>query len=796
MKEEGLDRALAFVDAQLAQTDDPVLAANICHAVGSICWREARPDLSIKYYEIAARRLKGSDSAALHFVVLIDLGMVLYDQGRHEAALVQYDLAMQIDPKDNPTTTRSLARRIASLLLDEGRYGEAAHKLGPRPGSDATLSEIFAWTNYRLLLAQRTGQIDQAQLHATAIRDMWEAHGDQPDIRIMAVAMVTALRIDAILRGPAFVAHALRDLAQMDDRELSLNARLQLEILRAQLLVQEDQVDQALAALDAAIDRFIAIQKALPMDLLVAQKNVLDQADRSAEFLQCLRQIGDGAVLADGFPIEQITVENSPFLLALLEIPDLSETHQNLHQRTIKHLLSLLFKGVPIETRWRAFAILSRCLPDQRSCIFLAKMACDLIVATASTALTFASARQRYVDDRLDVFAHAVSLLFAQERLQEGRFIGGAAQNVRRQVMMPLRSNSGQGSMVPFTVAEKTLLALGQTDEVATVSALLTGSVWDNDETDQISPEAVGDVGMPVVRVLRTQEGYLLDITGVAERGSWPVVAQERELTSWTASLLTALEAGASTDTLVRALQQALFGRNMRLLKRVTEIAVQADGVLAAIPFACLFAPEDAINVVYLSCTHAPEKERYQQRRVVLLTGSSDLEGIENEATALTENGVLADEPLSLESLRNVLTTGCDILHISGHFELSIESPEESAFVTASDERLLIRDVWRVMQSVEGGRGIGLVFLSLCESALFDKSNSGGLDLPGLFVDHGAQAVIGAAWKISDFDAARFATAFYQSDVGEVDVKAAFAKAVAQTHFYGFKLFLRHQLAP
>lgn len=775
-----INGALELAEDILAKIPDAEAQARVHHFVGTQMWSRQRPDLSRKHYGIAAALLETSTDLALRFLVVCDYGLTLYDQGENALALEHYEIGRAIDPLTDPEATFNLQRRLCALYLDTAQYQAAEDALGPVPADTAPQKMHLAWLNYRLLLAERTGNIAEAQVRATAIRDIWDDHHSDPDIKMMGGAMISALRVDTMLRGEAFTKDAIRALGQLDDSEQSLNLHARLELLRIEGMAANGAYKDALAKLDAAMDRFIQTHKHLAMDLLVTRKAVLELMGQSERFLSDLDTMSEGSLSAGTFPITDIAIENSALLIALLDNAGLDQLNPDLHQRCARHLLNLTFQGMPVETAWQACAQLANTSTQPETRIFLAKCACDFVLQTGASALTFRAARRRYMAVRIAPFHTVVGLLYGQGRLHEGRQIAALTQDVQRQMTFAQTVRTSPAQQIPFTAQETALRA--NLESHTDAAKVLSKVEWTKPRSQSPLPRTQGMGDVPVLRFVKTDDGYLRDLTWGAHEQRTVITLNEHDLTQAIAALLTGCETGQDASAEIAILRHTLCAD----IAQVPRVAIQAGGVLQAVPFGVLLEGQ----VFYGSGPDAQSETRTNFRTATFLVGSDELAGVQKEATALATIGPVAQYAFDLETLRFACTQGPDILHISGHLDLSSDHLSGAAFVTGNTGRINVQDVAAIINALQQETP-RLVVLALCDSAVFDHATGDSIDLPGLFLQAGSTAVIGASWKIADDDAARFMQSFYPALRASQNQVQAFHEAEKETGFQGFKLFVR-----
>lgn len=791
---------LALATEGLLAEKHPKTRGILHQYAGRAAWQVQRPDLSLHHFGAAVSDLTDLDEPDLLLTALIDYGLALYEPGHHAKALEQYLAAQALQPKEGSAERRVLDRRIATLLLDEGRFEEARTALGPELPQDAPIDQQFAWHTYQLLYLERTGQIAKAQLQATLIRELWDQHHTKPEIMAMVSGVLNALRVDGILRGDAFVRPMLEDLATRAAETGALNVQMRLALLKAELAQQAGDDDQALAILDQIIDQCAEVYKQLPLDALLARKTIMAQSGQEEAFFDYLDQFLDGTLRDGTFPLDEITGESCALLLAVLDAPQVGRHAPAFVDAAAMRVLTLVANGVPAETHWQALASLARVARPPQSKIIFAKLACNQISKTAATAFTFQSAYLNYLRVRRAPFEDLIDLLYQAGRLHEGRQVADIAQRLMRKMALTARAGQGDAAMtIPLSAAESQVAArlLSQPEAATTI---LDGSVWSSGPTAPTPPDhpALGTSPVPVLRFAQTTNGYWLVFSGPTQSGGHQIDTALAELTVQVAQILETYESGDALMAGNDALAKTLFGPFIDDVRACEHLYVQADGVLAALPFRALFRAASQKTVAYLTDQSGPSKTAQINpvQSICHLIGDDTADGAQLESQALAGLAPLTSAPLSLDALTKALSTPTDILHISCHYDFQPTAPWASALAASADEANVTISAVASLLADPNLTVPRIVFLAFCEGAAVVHDVGQVADLPGALIAQGAQAVIGAAWKIQDHDAARFSAAFYGYFGGHGDVLAAFGHAEKTTGFYGFKLFLHKDQAP
>jgi CHAT domain-containing protein len=225
-------------------------------------------------------------------------------------------------------------------------------------------------------------------------------------------------------------------------------------------------------------------------------------------------------------------------------------------------------------------------------------------------------------------------------------------------------------------------------------------------------------------------------------------------------------------------------------------IEIIAEGRVAGVPFAGLRSPTDPARrlvethtLTMITSLFAPEQQPQPQRSrayrfVALASGGGTLRSaaVRNPMPRLTaakqEIRAVADLFLAhdpdakvkllsgadgnVASLRNIWSSGSDVVHFATHSLADLRQPLASLLVLPSTDAGT--PAYLTAGQVQAWRGdADLVFLSACESAVGPPRFASGM--PGLqsaFLRAGARGVIATLWPIEDVLAREFSEDFYE----------------------------------
>ncbi len=759
--------------------------------------------------------------------VLRNLALVIFEEDRHGEALAHLRRAAEVDPGTDAVATREISRRTAMVALDEGLYDLAAEKLVRARPPEGDEKAEFMWTNYRLLLAERQGRLGEAALHATRMREIWA--GTETDLRHEATGLANAVRIDAALRGPEAAAAEIADLVQADQTGLTLNIRTQIDLVRARVALERGQTARAVAILEAAQEAYFAAHGQPALEALVEQAGLLERDGRDSEALDLL--------LAPIGTVERGDLDPAEFdrphlglLLPLLGNRTLRDRFPETWSGCRQRLAELLFSEVPVEFAWRGYVLLSRLLDPPQSRLFAAKRACNLVSRAAATAQAFPEARRRYAQDRLEPFDLALDLAKSAGQVEttsalldlkvvERVRIGGLVHRAATTRSAPWSADemallerieaarvSAQEARLRAARGEE---AQSGDDEAGTALAdiaqgLIEGSIWPAPPLRDVFSDLAGPPP-PGRAVLRCRDAgdHVEAIVEAGENRLQVTLPMPRaRLVTEIVELLDRAEAGADFAAPVARLYAEIAEPLLAHLPAGTaELDILADGPLAALPFGLLARDGSPLgtgmDIAYRRGVAPSDGASRFENAVILGLGAAgatganaDLDGAAAEALSLARHFAATSAPLTRDTLVQTFRSCPDILHVAGHYTMVPDNPADSRLALDDGTDLSARDLFDLLTAT-GRTAPGLVILSVCEGAAGVVGSTVPTDLPAQFLLGGSEAVVAAAWKVADTDAAAFAESLHAGLAQTQDPRAAFAAATRETGFHGFKLFVR-----
>jgi CHAT domain-containing protein len=211
-------------------------------------------------------------------------------------------------------------------------------------------------------------------------------------------------------------------------------------------------------------------------------------------------------------------------------------------------------------------------------------------------------------------------------------------------------------------------------------------------------------------------------------------------------------------------------------------LAIVPDGPLRALPFAALIGPDGRFLVQETRLSVIPALAFAQpgsggdgrlnvlaaslQRAVDLPLGSFvALTGTEREARIAVQfaQGGRFVPDFTRAELQSALAQPIDVLHLATHAAFNGRS--DRAFIVANGEVIRLSELRDMIAATQlRGRGIDLIVLSACETAVGDDEASMGL--AGAAVQAGASSVIGSLWQVNDAGTAELMQNFYSRFAG------------------------------
>lgn len=229
--------------------------------------------------------------------------------------------------------------------------------------------------------------------------------------------------------------------------------------------------------------------------------------------------------------------------------------------------------------------------------------------------------------------------------------------------------------------------------------------------------------------------------------------------------------------------------------QRIHTLMLQLDGALRYVPFAALSSGERYLierfalavyteaagsrlaraerlpwQVAAMGMTRAVPEQGFNALPAV----KEELEGIVNPD--LLRGEVLLDEHFTRAALRAALDK--PVLHIASHFRF-VPGSDASFLLLGDRSQLTLKEVRSEMRF----KGVDLLTLSACETAIGGGRNESGLEVEGLGVlaqKQGARAVLATLWPVADASTSVLMPQFYRVRHARADVTKAEALRQAQ----------------
>ncbi|MEP3109122.1 MAG: CHAT domain-containing protein [Hyphomicrobiales bacterium] len=250
----------------------------------------------------------------------------------------------------------------------------------------------------------------------------------------------------------------------------------------------------------------------------------------------------------------------------------------------------------------------------------------------------------------------------------------------------------------------------------------------------------------------------------------------------------------AGSNELLRELNDVLFEpvRDAVDKSDVEIVMLNLTGFLRYVPFAALYDGKEYLvqNFAFSLYTPAIETEFANAERERAKTagfgvtaahpGFSELPGVAEEletifagsdAQGVLEGPTALDQGFDKRSLRRALLKKPKILHIASHFNL-VPGQEDDSFLLLGDGSHLKLSEIRKNGSPFGFKGVDLVTLSACQTALGSGDGSEIDGFGAVAQASGASAVMASLWPVADNATPLLMRDFYQSMIDGGKTKA------------------------
>ena len=790
--------------------------AEACAELGQASWHVHGAVASLPWYRRSRRLHEQSGGAPAHLAAAYDNeALCLHALGRLETAKRRQRQGLAIATRHGlHGRRRSLLRRMANVMQDQGHEDEAANLLqAARPPARAPVSERLGWHHAQALLAERRGLPALAEVHYDRATELFEANPER--VRDMVACLLNS----ALLKAQLQSREQARRLLEVAERSAPADPP-------SSYFVKRGVAD----ALDAAADGDIARASALFAEVrrrarLRNPGNYGYEAEIVAQHAGLLRRAGEieaarelleslipGADGADAIPpgAEQVALQLVE--LRLDEDGDLRGAI-GLLRPLFAHFLAVADE----ESRWRIFSATAEVAARagrSDTAILFGKLAVEQAVASLAAFSPDAHEHQAILAQRQAPFLAVFRRLVARERLVEASRIQALLQMERSRGLAmrrsPYRQDSSLALMTDTEMSrrEELMELLG----AARRSAATAADALASERRRQLAAASFAEAG--------TALGALLDASlepqapgVIADRDDLPAADEERPgpgsvilryfvvagrtmlqvassdgiavrkldierpaLLSQVFEFVEALRRGAPAETGARALHQTLIAPAMELIGDAARIDVVAEGALSALPFAALHDGEG-----YLVRRHAfayrsgaplaasPTGTRRPARARLFgvskaAAGLPALPRVPDElagvAMALPGARKRLDSRFTARALRRALAEGADAIHVASHHHLVPGSPTRSFLLMGDGERLPIAAFFSGEFTWER---VALVFLSGCETAAGDTTLEGGETIAAAFHQAGVADVVATVWPAADVSASLLAPRFYRA---------------------------------
>ena len=167
------------------------------------------------------------------------------------------------------------------------------------------------------------------------------------------------------------------------------------------------------------------------------------------------------------------------------------------------------------------------------------------------------------------------------------------------------------------------------------------------------------------------------------------------------------------------------------------------------------------------------------------LPGFDALPAVRGELEGILKVGALEgevhlDEQFTAERVRETLGRKVGLLHLASHFVFQPGTETDSFLLLGDGSRLSLRDL---REAGFNFRGVELLTLSACETALGGGADANGREVEGLGAlaqQRGARAVMATLWPVADASTGLLMREFYRLRAGEAELSKAEALRQAQ----------------
>ncbi|WP_348982999.1 CHAT domain-containing protein [Brasilonema sp. UFV-L1] len=208
---------------------------------------------------------------------------------------------------------------------------------------------------------------------------------------------------------------------------------------------------------------------------------------------------------------------------------------------------------------------------------------------------------------------------------------------------------------------------------------------------------------------------------------------------------------------------------------KISTLAFVPDGSLRNIPMAALYDGKQYLIEKYsIALTPSlqlisPKPLRKELKTIAAglsepRSGFSALDNVKrelNEIRSQVPSSILLNQEFTRSALQKKLNSlPFPVVHLATHGQFS--SKAEETFIVAWDERIYVKQLNKLVQTVELNRpeAIELLILSACQTAAGDER--AGLGIAGIAFGAGARSTIASLWNLDDESTAVLMSKFYQ----------------------------------
>lgn len=840
--------------AALARNSDLTMAM-ACSELGQATWHLHGAAAALPWFRRTRRLLEQRGGPAWRLAMAYDNeALCLHALGRFEAAKRSQTQGLVVATKHGlHGRRRSLLRRMANVLQDQGHEDEAAELLqAAKPPARASVRERLGWCHSQALLAERRGRYAEADAYYDRATELFEANHDS--VRDMVACLLNAALLKAQLQSTEQARRLLEVAERLAPPDPPSSYFVKRGVADAFTAAAEGRLSEASALLEEVRRRARhrnSGNRAYEAEIVAMHAGLLrgaGEVEAAEQLLGGVVSSDEGAVIPDGAELPA---------LQLVEL----QIDRGADARSVVALLRQLFIGaMPLadhETRWRilsATAELAALMGRADAAVFFGKLAVVEAVNSAASLSPDAHQHQAILARRQAAFLAVFRRLVAMERLVEANRVDALRRQERARGLVMRRAPYGtETSGLIMTDAElgwreAVMSALGDARQASAAAAnplgtaqrrkvagagLVTasaalGGVFD----DALDPRsASGGKGTDALRLTEDElppagsailryfihDGRTMVQAASASGVSVRVLEVERSvLLPAIYEFVETLRCGGRPEPGASRLYEWLLAPLRAQLEGAALLEIIADGALAALPFGALrdengylvrrhaFAYRTGVALAARTTGPGTGKSRARLFGVSkALSGLPSLEYVPRElagvARALPGARKSLNGRFTAAVLEQALAGGADIVHIASHHHLVPGSPTRSFLLLGDGKRLPIADLFS--GSFTWG-GVDLVFLSGCETAAGDTTLAGGDSIAAAFHEEGVSTVIATLWPTADASAALIAPRFYR----ELRTGAP-AEAMRQaqcallggdegamahpTHWAPFKLFVR-----